>query len=129
MDKAVQRTMEIRYLPEKSYINTLDDQQVQLTEFYDKCRMLHPWCTLYEKFYYWNKETKTITSSTPRGNVVHTIRCYHNCISTFCPHKCDPQKEHGDVAEYYDENGKFMGLSVYMREGKYCPLPYDGYRK
>jgi hypothetical protein len=58
----------------------------------------------------------------------HQIRCYSNCLSVFCPEKYDPQKTHGDIAEFYDEKGKFMGLSVYMGEGKCCPLPYDGYQ-
>jgi hypothetical protein len=33
------------------------------------------------------------------------------------------------VAEFYDSDGNFMGLSVYMGDGKYCPLKYDQYQK
>ena len=129
MDKAVQRTIEIRSLPEKKYIHTLDDQDVLLSQFFQKCDILFPWCSLYRKFYYWENEVKTIKSSTPRGQLIHKIRCYHNCISTYCKHKCDLRKKYGDVAEYYDVEGKFMGLAVYVRQGKYCTLPYDGYEK
>ena len=39
------------------------------------------------------------------------------------------KKTHGDVTEFYDGNGKFMGLAVYMTDGQYCPIPYDGYKK
>ena len=53
----------------------------------------------------------------------------HNCLSTFCPESCDPRKTHGDVAEFYDQKGTFMGLAVYMGNGEYCSLPYDGYKK
>jgi hypothetical protein len=41
----------------------------------------------------------------------------------------DPLKTHGDVAEFYDQNGNFMGLGVYMGDGKYCALLYGGYQK
>jgi hypothetical protein len=47
----------------------------------------------------------------------------------FCSDKLDPKKIHGDIAEFYDKEGNFMGLSVYMGDGKYCPLPYSGYGK
>ena len=59
----------------------------------------------------------------------HKVRMYNNCLSTFCPNRVDPQKTHGDVAEYYDEYGTFMGLSVYLGMGKYCSLPFSGYKE
>ena len=33
------------------------------------------------------------------------------------------------LSEFYDQRGIFMGLAVYMGDGKYCPLPYYGYKK
>jgi hypothetical protein len=42
---------------------------------------------------------------------------------------CDPLKTHGDVAEFYDAEGNFMGIAVYMGKGKYCSLPYGGYQR
>ena len=62
-------------------------------------------------------------------NSVNNVPYYHNCLSTFCPENHDPQKTHGDVAEFYDGSGDFMGLAVYMGDEKYCSLPYDGYKK
>jgi hypothetical protein len=61
--------------------------------------------------------------------VEDNVRYYCNCLSTFCPESCDPRKIHGDVAEFYDQRGKFMDIAVYMGDGKYCPLPYDVYKK
>jgi hypothetical protein len=75
----------------------------------------------------WQK-TKQITSLTQDGQITHTIRCYYNALSTCCPHIHDPLKTHGDVAEYYDGRGHFMGLAVYMGNGEYCALPYHGYQ-
>jgi hypothetical protein len=128
MEKAIEKIIEIRSLPEKKYLNTLDNQNVSLHEFNDKCLKLFPNCSLFEKFYYLPNEIREIASKTKRGVKKHKIRCYSNCLSVFCSEKYDPQKTHGDIAEFYDEKGKFMGLSVYMGEGKYCPLPYDGYQ-
>ena len=127
LDKAVERIQEIRSLPDMKYLHTLDAQNVLLNEFYAKCLYLFPQCCLFGKFYYWQSETREVVSNTKNGAIKHKIRCYHNCLSTFCSESCDPQKTHGDVAEFYDGNGNFMGLSVYMGDGKYCALPYDGY--
>ena len=129
LDKAVDRILEIRSLPEKTHLHTLDNQMVLLKNFYDKCYYLFPQCCLCRKFYYWKSEIKEIISSTENGLVKHKIRCYHNCLSCFCKNLCDSKKTHGDVAEFYDSDGNFMGLAVYMGNGKYCSLPYDGYHK
>ena len=128
-NQAVKRIMEIRSLPEMNYLHTLDDQYVLLDEFYTKSHSLFPQCCLFRKFYYWNSEVREVFSNTRSGMVQHKIRCYHNCLSTYCPHRCDPRKTHGDVAEFYDQKGNFMGLAVYSGDGKYCALPYDGYQQ
>ena len=129
LDQAFKRIIEIRSLPEIKYIHTLDDQYVLLDEFYTKCLKLTPLCCLFKKFYYWKSEIREVVSKTPNGNIKHKIRCYNNCLSTFCPESCDPRKTHGDVAEFYNQNGEFMGLSVHMGNGQYCSLPFDGYKK
>ncbi len=127
--RADRRIIEIRSFPDAQYLHTLDGQKVLINEFYIKSLMFFPQCQLYKKFYYWRSEIREVVSNTNNGNIRHTIRCYNNCRSTFCPQMSDPLKTHGDVAEFYDRNGKFLGLSVYMGEGKYCALPYHGYRK
>ena len=129
LDKAVARIKAIRSLPEMKYLHTLDGQNIFLNEFYSKCLYLFPQCCLFNKFYYWQSEIREMVSVTKNVPIKHKIRCYYNCLSTFYPESCDPQKTHGDVAEFYDGNGKFMGLAVYMGDGKYCSLPYNGYRK
>lgn len=129
LEKAVRRINDIRSFPHKKYLHTLDGQNVLLNEFFGKCLNLFPQCALFDKFYYWQSEIREMVSITDNGIINHTIRCYHNCLSTFCSKTYDSQKTHGDVAEFYDLNGNFMGLSVYMGDGKYCALPYDGYRK
>lgn len=129
LGEAVRRIIEIRSLPDMKYLYTLDGQHVLLAGFYAKCHSLFPQCCLFEKFYYWQNEIRTVVSNTENGAIKHKIRCYYNCLSTFCPKSCDPRKTHGDVAEFYDQSGKFMGLAVYMGVGKYCSLPYDGYKK
>ena len=121
--------MRIRSLPELKYLQTLDGQQVPLDEIFATCLSNWPMCVLYEKFYYWQTEVREIISNTPRGEIQHKIRIYNNCLSTCYPKRCDPRKTHGDVAEFYDENGRFMGLAVYMGEGMYCSLPYDEYQE
>ena len=129
LDQAFKKIIEIRSLPEIKYLYTLDDQYVWLDEFYNKCLKLYPLCCLFKKFYYWESEIREVVSNTPNGSIKHKIRCYNNCLSTYCPESCDPQKTHGDVAEFYNQKGEFMGLSVYMGNGQYCSLPYDGYKK
>ena len=128
LQKAMKRIEEIRSLPEKKYLCTLDNQQVELKEFFFRCCNNWYFCNLYSKFYYWKSEIKTINSKCSVGYKKHKIRMYWNCLSTYCPNTIKPEKTHGDVAEYYDENGVFMGLSVYMGMGKYCSLPYSGYK-
>jgi hypothetical protein len=128
LQKAIKRIEEIRMLPEKKYIHTLDGQQVELIQFFIQCCKNWPYCDLYTKFYYWKSEIKFISSESSLGPKKHKIRMYCNCLSTFCPNTVNPEKTHGDVAEYYDENGVFMGLSVYMGMGKYFSLPYSGYK-
>jgi hypothetical protein len=127
IDKAVERIKEIRSLPELEYLQTLDGQIVLLNYFYAKSHYLFPQCCLYTKFYYWKSEIREIVSSSQSGVIKHKIKCYHNCISTFCTESYDPRKTHGDVAEFYDQKGRFMGLASYMGDGKYCSFPYDGY--
>ena len=129
MQKAIERIIAIRSLPEKEYLHTLDGQIVVLNEFYIKCSKLFPQCNLFEKFYHLPSDIREITSKSKKGMITHKIRCYSNCLSAFCPENKDPKKIHGDVAEFYDGNGEFIGLSVYMGDGKYCPLRYDGYQK
>ena len=127
IDMATNRIKEIRSFPELIYLQTLDGQKVLLKTFYDKSYYFFPQCCLYRKFYYWKSEVREILSATQNGVTKHKIRCYHNCLSEFCPDTCDPRKTHGDVAEFYDQNGVFMGLAAYMGDGKYCSLPHDGY--
>ena len=129
LDKAFERIQEIRSLPDMKCLLTLDGQNVLLNEFYDKCLYLWPQCCLFKKFYYWQSEIREVVLNNKNDMIKHKIRCYHNCFSTFCPENCDPRKTHGDVAEFYDQTGNFMGLAVYMGDGQYCPLPYDGYKK
>lgn len=129
LNQAVKRIKEIRSLPDKKYLNTLDGQRIQLNEFFNKCNHLFPQCCLFAKFYYWQSDVRQVFSNTQSGKIEHKIRCYHNCLSTYCPDSCNPRKTHGDVAEFYDQIGNFMGFAVYVGDGKYCPLPYDGYTK
>ena len=129
LDQAFKRIKIIRSLPDINHLHTLDGRSVLLYEFYAKCDYLFPQCCLFKKFYYWQSQIKEIVSNTKNGEIKHKIRFYCNCLSTFCPESCDSRKTHGDVAEFYDQRGRFMGLAVYMGNGKYCPLPYDGYKK
>ena len=127
VDKAFKRIREIESLPEMKYLNTLDGHAVLLDEFYSKCLLLFPKCSLYRKFYYWQSEIREVASRTQKGLIKHKIRSYYNCISASCPESYDPRKTHGDVAEFYDRRGNFMGLAAYVKDGKYCLLPYDNY--
>lgn len=126
--RVVEQAHNLRSRPAKQSLRTLDGQDVALEPFYARCRAMHPWCCLYDKFYYWENDVKSIISQTPHGAVAHKIRIYHNGLSTHCPQMSDPQKTHGDVAEFYDAQGVFMGLAVYMGDGEYCPLPHHRYR-
>ena len=40
MQKAIERIIEIRSLPEKQYLHTLDGQSVALNQIYNKCSKL-----------------------------------------------------------------------------------------
>ena len=127
VNAAVERTTAIKALPVKTHIKTLDGKIVSLEHFFVACHAMFPWCGMFEKFYYWENEIREVVSQSPNGSVKHKIRCYFNCLSTCCPHICDPLKTHGDIAEFYDAEGNLMGLAVYMGKGKYCSLPYcDG---
>ncbi len=113
--------------PIQTHLETLDGQKADLNEFFQLCMMNSLVCALPDKFYHWKKEVMLITSKTPNGPVAHKIRIYHNYLSTCRPDIVDPKKTHGDIAEFYNENGEFMGLAVYMGDGIYFPLPYSRY--
>lgn len=129
VDAAVERTNAIKALPVKTHINTLDGKIVSLEPFFIACRAMFPWCGMFDKFYYWKNEIREVLSDSANGRVKHKIRCYYNCLSTICPQRRDPLKTHGDVAEFYDAEGDFMGIAVYMGKGKYCSLPYSDYQR
>jgi hypothetical protein len=128
LDECIQ-TLKIRVesLPTQSYIETLEGEKVLLREFFDVCLMYAPLCSLPDKFYHWVKEVRLVKSKTPRGPITHLIRIYHNYLSACQPDFVDPIKIHGDIAEFYDEMGEFMGLAVYAGKGVYFPLPYSRY--
>ena len=105
---------------------TLDGPCVPLAPLFALCDALWPDCVVYPKFYLWESEVKTITSPSPRGPVTHRVRIYHNILTTCRPDYHDPQRTHGDVAEFYDPAGRFMGLGGYMGQGLYCPLLASG---
>ena len=129
VNAAAERTNAIKALPEKTHIQTLDGKMVSLEQFFVCCQERYPWCAMFEKFYYWENEIKEVVSDSPNGNVKHKIRCYFNCLSTICPQMCDPLKTHGDIAEFYDAEGNFMGIAAYMGYGLYFPLPYCDYQQ
>jgi hypothetical protein len=118
---------QMNHAPQKHYLLTLDGQKIPLDQFFQQCRSKMPYCTLPEKFYHWKSEVKSVTSKAPRGTVTHKVRIYYNYLSTCEPDQIDPEKTHGDIAEFYDAKGEFMGLAVYTGNGLYCPLPYDNY--
>ncbi len=113
----------IEAMPVRDCLPTLDGQCVPLQPFFDACSALWPNCVLYAKFYHWESEVTEIISPTPRGPVSHRVRMYHNILHACEPGYQDARRTHGDVAEFYDELGRFMGLAVYMGQGVYCPLP------
>lgn len=118
---------QMNHAPKKHYLLTLDGQKIPLDQFFQQCRVRMPVCTLPEKFYHWKSEVKTVTSNTEHGKVTHQVRIYYNYLSTCKPDQIDPKKTHGDIAEFYDAKGEFMGLAVYAGNGLYCPLPYANY--
>jgi hypothetical protein len=119
----------IRQAPEKEYLHVLDGQEVWLQEFFNQCQDRAPDCILFAKFYHWESEVKQVVSMTDSGPVKHRIRAYYNPLSICRPHKIRPGRTHGDVAEFYDAKGRFMGLAAYMGQGRYFLLHYSGYRK
>ncbi|MGD9366898.1 MAG: hypothetical protein PVH87_14445 [Desulfobacteraceae bacterium] len=118
---------QMKNAPKKHYLLTMDGQKVPLDQFFLKCHVHMPVCSLPEKFYHWKNEVKTVTSKTEHGKVTHKVRIYYNYLSTCKPDQIDPEKTHGDIAEFYDAKGEFMGLAVYAGNGLYFPLPYDNY--
>jgi hypothetical protein len=122
---AIENILRIRSLPNKEYLHTLDGQYIQLSILFNTCENMFPWCCLFTKFYYWKSEIRQFDEFTVSGKITYTARCYFSCLSTCCPTKQDSLKTHGDVAEFYNLNGDFIGLGVYMGNGKYVPIPYD----
>jgi hypothetical protein len=125
MDQVLSR---VREAPEKEYLQTLDGQEVRLQDFFNQCRESSPDCVLFAKFYHWEYEVKQIVSGADSGSVEHQIRAYYNPLSICRPQKIHPGRTHGDVAEFYDAKGQFMGLAVYMGQGRYFLLHYSGYQ-
>jgi hypothetical protein len=117
----------IREAPEKEYLQTLDGQEIRLQEFFSQCRDRAPECVLFEKFYHWDNEIRQEVSRSDKGTVEHRIRAYYNPLSICQPQRVHPGRTHGDVAEFYDTGGRFMGLAVYMGQGRYFLLHYSGY--
>jgi len=117
----------LRAAPDWDCLPTLDGQCVSLEPIFAQCALRWPDCVLYDKFYLWESEVKTVTSRSTQGPVAHQVRIYHNILFTCDPKAADPGRTHGDVAEFYDPAGRFMGLAVYMGQGLYCPLPHRNY--
>ena len=117
----------IEAAPEESVVCTLDGQFVALDEFFDLCDKNNPICSLYRKFYLWQSEVITADSPARAGRVRHRIRVYYNPSSICHPERVHPGRIYGDVAEFYDMDGEFMGMAVYMGEGAYFPLPFSRY--
>jgi len=113
--------------PAQDLLQTLDGQNIPLAEFITQCHRLFPACVLYPRFYLWKNEIKVMAAQTAAKTIRHRVRIYYNLMSTCYPDRVDPGRTHGDVAEFYDEKGAFMGLAVYMGKGLYSPLPYSGY--
>jgi hypothetical protein len=127
-DDCIDRLAEqIESKPVQTHLETLDGQKVALSDFFQLCLSHSPPCSLPGKFYYWKNEVKSVTSETPTGPVSHKIRIYYNYLSTCRPDLSDPQRTHGDIAEFYNKYGEFMGLAVYVGDGLYWPLPYSHY--
>lgn len=114
-------------LPEKQLITTLDGQEINLEIFFAMSSSNPPGCSLPHKFYYWYNDVKEISSKALERKVSHQIRAYYNLMSTCYPERIDVGRIYGDVAEFYDEQGAFMGFAVYLGYGLYCPFPYSEY--
>lgn len=129
-ERCVQAAIErIESLPQKNYLLTLDGQNILLEEFFNECLRYQPYCTIYKKYYYWKSEVKEIISNSSIGFLTHKVRMYQSPMSECYSEDTDPGKTHGDVAEFYDEKGVFMGLAVYTGEGKYYVINYSGYKR
>lgn len=115
----------IQAKPALACLETLDGRCVPLQPLMDRCAACWPDCVLFPKFYYWPSRVEERVSQTPAGPVRHKIRLYSNLRSACNPDDVDPGRTHGDVAEFYDPRGRFMGLAVYMGKGLYVPLPYE----
>jgi hypothetical protein len=115
----------IRAKPVWTCLPTLDGRCVPLAPFLARCAAYWPDCVLFPKFYYWPNHIEERIAQTPKGAVIHKIRFYDNLRSACDPDFSDPGRTHGDVAEFYDGQGRFMGLAVYMGKGLYVPLPFD----
>ena len=118
--------LKVRDMPAKKILHTLDGQQVQIDDFLLRCEIMWPECCVYEKFYHWKREVLTVGSQTEGGTRVHYIRAYYNPLSVCKPDKVHPGRTLGDVAETYDSDMRFTGLSIYMGNGLYVHLPYHG---
>ena len=116
--------LRIREAPPKEYLHTLDGQYVRLEEFFNQCNENSPNCILFPKFYYWQNEVVHVVSQMEDGPREHKIRAYYNPLSTCHPERVHPDRTHGDVAEFYNEKGDFMGIAVYMGQGQYFLLYY-----
>jgi len=119
----------IEAVPEEKVIRTLDGQLVDLEEFFNLCDQNNPRCSLYRKFYLWQSKIVTAESLSQAGIIRHRIRAYFSPSSICHPERVHPGRIHGDIAEFYDANGEFMGIAVYMGEGTYYPLPFSRYTK
>jgi hypothetical protein len=114
----------IKMLTKREYLLTLDGRYLSLEELFAVCRSSLGLCGLYEKFYYWHNEVREIVSKGQRGPVRHKIRAYFNSMTTCYRVGRDPLKIYGDVAEFYNENGVFMGFAVYKGGGVYAGFPF-----
>ena len=126
VDRCIRETSRaIQAQPARDCLETLDGRCVPLQPFMDRCAALWPDCVLFPKFYHWPSRVEERVSPTPAGPVRHQIRSYSNLRSACDPAYVDPGRTHGDVVEFYDAQGRFMGLAVYMGNGLYTPLPYE----
>jgi len=123
-------TTQVEEANRSAFLYTLDGQKIILQEFYNACDQFGPpKCVLFYKFYCWKSEIKKTTSLSHNGLISHTIRVYYDPASVCFPEMANPLRIYGDVAEFYDACGEFMGLAVYMGNGEYFPLKFSGYSK
>jgi len=108
-------------------LETLDGQVVPLRGFFDICEKFPHLCELDPKFSLWKQETRQVVYRTERGPSLQIVRFYLNSDSACAQEPRDPGKPFGDVVEFYDAKGEFLGLGVYRGNGQYFPIPYRGY--